>query len=181
MPRIPNAAISEVIARTSGTIAATIAPNANSRMMKVSGIVRRRESSRPSEISALMSSLMNVLLMAWIARPGLAALAPSRSGRTGAMSGTTRVSSPSIRPTIRTVDPSGETRPASGGAENGSVSWSNVGVWTPSSGALAARSWATTSPTAVVNAGSPVAPGAPPMTTMTCSNGSLVPPALKTS
>ena len=70
------------------------------------------------------------------------------------MSGTTRVSSPSIRPTIRTVDPSGETRPASGGAENGSVSWSNVGVWTPSSGAPAARSCATTSPTAALNAGS---------------------------
>ncbi len=181
MPRIPNAATSEVIARTSGTTEATIAPNANSRMMNVSGIVRRSESSRPSEISALMSSLMNVLLMAWIARPGLAARASSRIGRTGAMSGATRVSSPSIRPTIRTVDPSGETRPASGGAANGSASWSKVGVWTPSSGAPAARSCATRSPTAALNAGSAVAPGAPPMTTMTCSNGSFVPPALKTS
>ena len=123
-------------------------------------MVSRSESSRPSEISALMSSLMNVLLMAWIARPGFAVRAPSRIGRTGARSGPTRVSSPSMRPTIRTVDPSGDTRPASGGAENGSVSWSNVGVWTPASGAPAARSWATTSPTAAVNAGSAVAPGA---------------------
>ena len=85
MPRIPKAAISEVIARTSGTTDATIAPNAKSRMMKVSGIVSRSDSSRPSEISALMSSLMNVLLMAWIARSGFAARAPSRIGRTGAI------------------------------------------------------------------------------------------------
>ena len=181
MPRIPNAATSEVIARTSGTTEATIAPNANSRMMNVSGIVSRSESSRPSAISSLMSSLMNVLLMAWIARPGLAARAPSRIGRTGAIRGTT--------PRVVALDPAddpdrrpvGRDEAGLGGAENGSVSWSKVGVCTPSSGALAARSWATTPPTAVVNAGSLVAPGAPPMTTMTCSNGSLVPPALKTS
>ena len=42
-------------------------------------------------MSALMSSLMNVLLMAWIARSGCAARASSRIGRTGAMSGVTRV------------------------------------------------------------------------------------------
>ena len=86
-------------------------------------------------MSALMSSLMNVLLMAWMARPGLAVRASARIGRTGAMSGVTRSLSPSIRPTIRTVDPSGETRPAAGGAANGSASWLKVGVWAPSSGA----------------------------------------------
>ena len=71
MPRIPNAATSELIARTSGTIEATIAPNANSRMMNVSGIVSDRVESSPLLMSALMSSLMNVLLMAWMARRGI--------------------------------------------------------------------------------------------------------------
>ena len=65
---------------------------------------------------ALMSSLMNVLLIAWIASAGLAVRAVARIGRTGAMSGVTRVSSPLIRPMIRTVDPSADTRPAAGGA-----------------------------------------------------------------
>ena len=102
-------------------------------------------------------------------------------GSTGAINGVTRVSSPSIRPTMRTVDPSGATSPASGGAWSGSASWLNVGVWTPSSGAPAAVSFATRSPTAAWNAGSAVAPGAPPTTTTTCSKGSFVPPALKTS
>ncbi len=91
MPRIPNAATSEVIARTSGTIEATIAPNANSRMMNVSGIVSDRVESSPLLMSALMSSLMNVLLMAWMARAGCAVRASARIGRTGAMSGVTRV------------------------------------------------------------------------------------------
>ena len=100
MPRIPNAATSEVMARTSGTTEATIAPNANSRMMNVRGIVRRSESSRPDEISALMSSLMNVLATAWMARFGFAPRASARMGRTGAINGVTRVSSPSIRPTM---------------------------------------------------------------------------------
>ena len=125
-----------MIARTSGTTDATIAPNANSRMMNVSGIVSRSESSSPVEISSLMSSLMNVLLMAWIVRVGFAAVAASRIGRTGAMSGVTRVSSPSMRATIRTVDPSAQTSPASGGASNGLGNWSKVGVATPSYGAL---------------------------------------------
>ena len=181
MPRIPNAATSEVMARTSGTTEATIAPNANSRMMNVSGIVSLSDSSSPSLMSALMSSLMNVLLMAWMRRSGWAARASARIGRTGAMSGVTRVSSPSMRPTIRTVEPSEDTSPASGGAANGSASWLKVGVWTPSSGAPDAWSFATRSATAALNAGSDVAPGCPPTTTRTCSNGSFVPPALKTS
>ena len=149
--------------------------------MNVSGIVSRQRRVEAVADEPLMSSLMNVLLMAWIASSGCAARASARIGRTGAMSGVTRVSSPSMRPTIRTVDPSGETRPAAGGAENGSASWSNVGVWTPSSGALDAWSFATRSPRSPVNAGSDVAPGAPPTTTRTCSNGSFVPPALNTS
>ena len=136
-----------------------MAPNANSRMMKVSGIVSDRVESRPLLISALMSSLMNVLLMAWIARSGLAARASARIGRTGAMSGVTRSLSPSIRPTIRTVDPSGETSPADGGAVNGSASWLKVGVWAPSSGAPEPCSAVTRSLTAVLKAGSAVAPG----------------------
>src|SRR6478735_5639260 len=181
MPRIPNAAISEQIARTNGTTEATIAPNANSRMMKVSGIVSDSVESRPLLMSALMSSLMNVLLIAWIRRSGRAARAVARIGSTGAMSGVTRVSSPSIRPTIRTVEPSGETSPACGGAVNGSASWLKVGVWTPSSGAPDPWRAVTSPPTVVLKAGSDVAPGAPPTTTMTCSNGSFVPPALKTS
>ncbi len=143
MPRIPNAATSEVIASTSGTTDATIAPNANSRMMNVSGIVSDSDESRPSLMSALMSSLMNVLLMAWIAevrvrRPGLGEDRQDRRDRAAS----TRVSSPSMRPTIRTVDPSGETRPAAGGAASGSASWLKVGVWTPSSGAPDACSFA---------------------------------------
>ncbi len=129
-----------MIARTSGTTDATIAPNANSRMRNVSGIVSRSESSSPVEMSSLMSSLMNVLSMAWIVRFGLAAFAASRIGPTGAMSGATRVSSPEIRATIRTVVPSALTRPASGGASNGLGNWSKVGVSTPLYGALAARS-----------------------------------------
>ena len=134
-------------------------------------------------MSSLMSSLMNVLLMAWIGEARVAPPGPSsRIGRTGAMSGVDPGLSPSIRPTIRTVDPSGETSPAAGGAANGSASWSKVGVWTPSSGARRLpASFATRSPTAVLNAGSAVASGPPPTTTMTCSNGSFVPPALKTS
>ena len=55
------------MARTSGTTAATIAPNANSRMRNVSGIVSLSEPSRSDRMISLMSSLMNVLLMAWIA------------------------------------------------------------------------------------------------------------------
>ena len=128
-----------MIARTSGTTDATIAPNANSRMRNVSGIVSRSESSSSVEISSLMSSLMNVLSMAWIVRFGLAARAASTIGRTGASSGATRVSSPGIRPTIRTVVPSALTSPASGGASNGSRNWSKVGVVDAVDGALAAR------------------------------------------
>ncbi len=131
MPSIPKAASSEVIARTSGTTDATIAPNANSRMMNVSGIVSLSESSSPVEISALMSSLMNVLLIAWIVSVGFAARAAARIGPTGAISGVTRVSSPEIRATIRTVVPSAETRPAAGGASNGLGNGSKVGVVTP--------------------------------------------------
>ena len=139
-----------MIARTSGTTDATIAPNANSRMMNVSGIVSFSDSSRPSEIRAVMSSLMNVLLIEWMARSGDSVRASARIPRTGAMSGVTRVSSPEIRPTIRTVEPSGATSPASGGAWKGSTSSSNVGVDTPSIGADEARSFAIRSATAAL-------------------------------
>ena len=181
MPRIPKAASSALIARTSGTTAATIAPNANSRMKNVSGIVSRSESSSPVEMRALMSSLRNGLLIAWIVRSGCAARAASTIGRTGAMSGVTRASSPEMRATIRTVVPSADTSPASGGASSGLGNGSKVVVVTPSSGALAARSLPTRSPTAAWKAGFVVAPGPPLMTTMTCWYGSFVPPALKTS
>ena len=158
-----------------------MAPNAKSRMMNVSGIVSRSDWSRPSLIRVVMSSPMNVLLTAWMTRPGLAARASSRIGRIGTSSAATRSLSPGTRATIRTVEPSAETSPASGGAWSGSTSWSKVGVRTPSMSAPAAWSLATRSLTAVLNAGSPVAPGAPPMTTRNCSYGSFVPPALKTS
>ena len=122
MPRIPNAAIRVVTARTSGTTEATIAPNANNRMMKVSGRVILIDSSRSREISAVMSSLMKVKLMAWTARFGLAVRAAATIGATGASRAATRVPSPGTRATIRTDDPSGDTRPAAGGAWSGSAS-----------------------------------------------------------
>ena len=92
MPRIPNAANSDVKARTSGTTEATIAPNATSRMRKVRTIVSTNVESSPDEISSLMSLLMNVLLTAWIASSGCAARALARTGRTGASNGPVRSS-----------------------------------------------------------------------------------------
>ena len=182
IPRMPKAASSEVIARTSGTTDATIAPKATMRMMNVRGIVRRSELSRSPEMSVLMSSLMNVESITWIVVAGWAARAASTIGRIGASSFRTVGFSPGIRPTIRTAEPSFETSSAVGGAVNGSVSWSNVGVGTPSTSALAACRAAKSSLTVARKAGSVAAPGAPARTTTKRSAGGVVvPPALKTS
>ncbi len=65
-PRTPNAASNAVIARMSGTAAATTAPNATSRIAKVSGIVIWSDASRSLLTSSEMSSFARVLLSAWI-------------------------------------------------------------------------------------------------------------------
>ena len=75
--------MSDVIASTSGTTDATIAPNANSRMMNVSGMVSFSDSSRSLEMSSVISSLMNVKLTTWIVRSGFAARASSMIAPTG--------------------------------------------------------------------------------------------------
>jgi len=95
-----------------------------------------------------MSSLMNVLATAWMARSGFALRASARIGSTGAIKGVTRASSPSIRPTMRTVDPVRRDEPGLGRGVERVGQLLNVVVWTPSSGAPAAVSFATRSPTA---------------------------------
>ena len=89
-PKIPNAASSAVIARTSGTIAATNAPNVSSRMMNVSPIVTNVV-SRLLLMRFVMSSLVSVELRVWTSKP---LAAPSASiaaiaGRTGTRSWST--------------------------------------------------------------------------------------------
>ena len=86
-PKIPNAASRAVIARTSGTIAATNAPNVSSRMMNVSPIVANVV-SRLLLMRVVMSSLVRVELRVWTSKP---LAAPSASiaaiaGRTGTRS-----------------------------------------------------------------------------------------------
>ena len=106
--------MSDVIARTSGTTDATIAPNANSRMMNVSGIVSLSDSSRSLEMSSVISSLMNVKLTTWIVRSGFAARASSMIELTGSRSVATWAESPGTRAAIRTVVPSALMRPGLG-------------------------------------------------------------------
>ena len=67
-PKIPNAASSAVIARTSGTIDATNAPNVSSRMMNVSPIVTNVV-SRLLLMRVVMSSLVSVELRVWTSKP----------------------------------------------------------------------------------------------------------------
>ena len=182
IPRMPKAAISDVIARTSGTTDAATAPNATMRMMNVAGIVRTIELSRSCEIRLLMSSLMNVELMTWMVVVGWAARAASMIGRTGTSSFRTWGFSPGILPTIRIADPSADVSSASGGALSGSMSSVKLAVETPSTSAFAAPRAATRSLTVARKAGSVAAPGPAESTTTKRSNGgSDVPPAPKTS
>ena len=100
--------MSDVIARTSGTTDATIAPNANSRMMNVSGMVSLSDSSRSLEMSSVMSSLMNVKLTTWMRQvrvrgTGLVHDRPDRLEERPRPAPTRR----GPAPTIRTVVPSG--------------------------------------------------------------------------
>ena len=128
-----------MIARTSGTTDATIAPNANSRIRNVSGIVSRSEPSSSVEISSLMSSLMNVLLMTWIveARVGRPRRVEDRPDRREQRRDPGVVAGDPL-PTIRTVVPSALTRPGLGRRLERVENWSKVGVSTPLYGALAA-------------------------------------------
>ena len=104
-----------MIARTSGTTEATIAPNANSRMMNVSGIVSRSESSRPDR-DQLVDVVVDERAADRVDRgaPGGPPGPRRGSAATGAISGVTRVSSPEIRATIRTVVPSARHEPGLG-------------------------------------------------------------------
>ncbi len=129
-------------------IDATIAPKARSRIANEIGSVTFSVSSRPRLMSSLMSWLMKVLSMTWSVRVGLAARAASTIGRTPARRAVTRSFPPAILPMIRTVVPSGETRPAPTGALKGSVTDSNVLIAAPFSGAVASVSFETRSETA---------------------------------
>ncbi len=127
MPRIPKAASSAEMARTSGTMAATRAPNVISRMMKVSPIVMNVR-SRPLLISSVMSWFVRVWLTECTVNPAVLASIAAIAGRIGTTCRVTTAVSPSTRATIRTVDWSGDTRNASGGAVRGSWIWSTAGT-----------------------------------------------------
>ena len=147
MPRIPNAATSEVMARTSGTTEATIAPNANSRIRNVSGIVSRSESSRPVEIRRVDVVVDERAADGVDGEVRVRARASASIGRTGAIRGVTRVSSPSIRPTMRTVEPSGDDEPGLGRGVERVGQLAERRRLDAVSGAPAAFSFATRSPT----------------------------------
>ena len=130
------------MASTSGTSAATIAPNAISRIMKVSGIVSLSEPSSSLAIRSLKSRFRNVLLTMWMLAPGARARAASTIAGTGTSFCSTISRSPGMFPTTWTVEPSGEITPAAwaGGSRNGSMTLSKVAVSAPSTLAFAAVS-----------------------------------------
>ena len=97
---------------TSGTTAATTAPNAISRIRNVSGSVSRSDESSPPLTSSWISLLARWLLRAWIARSGWAARISSTNAGTGSSRGSRASPSPATRAGIRTAVRSGETSPA---------------------------------------------------------------------
>ena len=78
-----------------------------------------------------MSSFASVLLRPWMRRSGWAARSSSRNAGTGASRSSTSAPSSGKEATTRAVVRSGETRPASGGAVSGSMTWSKVGTDVP--------------------------------------------------
>ena len=181
-PKIPNAASSAVIARTSGTIAATNAPNVSSRMMNVSPIVANVV-SRLLLMRVVMSSLVRVELRVWTSKP-LAAPSASMAaiaGRTGTRSWSTVSWSPVIVATMRTADRSGATSPAWGGEVAGSGMASNTGTVWPFTVAVRPLSVAMVLATNDANAGSVTFRSGCVTTSSTSSDGVPVPPWSKTA
>ncbi len=91
----------------------------------------------------VMSSLVSVWFSEWTTKPPGAASMLAIAARTGTRCLAMVSASPVTRALTRTADPSGATRPASGGAVAGSRTWSNTGTGDPSCVTVSADSRAT--------------------------------------